>query len=112
MPTPAVRSVGCHARRGMGNSVDGRGKREEERIVGTVLSLISSSRAAGGVSRNHGCTDKSNRSCEFFSLIFEMERMQLFINLSRIASVYFLKYQYNDMIFLISYFITFVIIGY
>ena len=58
MPTPAVRSVGCHARR-MGNSVDGRGKREEERerVVGTVLSLISSSRAAGGVSWNHGCTD-------------------------------------------------------
>ena len=61
MPTPAVRSVGCHARRRMGNSVGGRGKREEERererVVGTVLSLISSSRAAGGVSWNHGCTD-------------------------------------------------------
>lgn len=34
-----------------------------------------------------------------------MERMQLFINLY--ASVYLLKYQNNDMIFSISYFITF-----
>lgn len=52
----SVRGVSCE--KGDGEFSGWKGEeRGRERVVGTVLSLISSSRAAGGVSGNHGCTD-------------------------------------------------------